>query len=114
MAATAVVSVLSALVYAPVHLATHGLEALLAQPPAVLLQLAVVQGVLSGVVAVFAFGKAVEALGAPRAAAFPALVPVVAIVAGELLGGELPLPLQAVGLFVVTLGLLITQRRPRT
>jgi drug/metabolite transporter (DMT)-like permease len=112
MAATAVVSVLAALIYTPVHLATRGVDALLTQPPAVLLQLAIVQGVLSGVVAVFAFGKAVEALGAPRAAAFPALVPVVAVVAGALLSGEAPLPVQTAGLLVVTFGLLINQRRP--
>jgi drug/metabolite transporter (DMT)-like permease len=110
--ATAVVSVLSALIYAPLFLATRGADALLAQPAATLVQQVVVQGVLSGVVAVFAFGRAVELLGAPRAAAFPALVPVVAILTGVPVTGELPTLLQAAGLVIVTAGLLVTQRRP--
>ncbi len=112
IAATAVVSVLSAVIYTPLFLATRGLDALLAQAPAVLLQQIVVQGVLSGVVAVFAFGRAVELLGSPRAAALPALVPVVAILTGVPVTGELPTLLQTIGLIVVTLGLLVTQRRP--
>jgi drug/metabolite transporter (DMT)-like permease len=111
IAATAVVSVLSAAIYDPLFLASRGADALLAQPPATLVQQVVVQGVLSGVVAVFAFGRAVELLGAARAAAFPALVPVVAILAGVPLTGELPNIVQAAGLLTVSLGLLVTQRR---
>jgi drug/metabolite transporter (DMT)-like permease len=111
IAATAVVSVLSAAIYDPLFLASRGADALLAQPPATLVQQVVVQGVLSGVVAVFAFGRAVELLGAARAAAFPALVPVVAILAGVPLTGELPYIVQAAGLLTVSLGLLVTQRR---
>lgn len=112
LTATAVVSVLSAVVYAPLFLAARGTEALLAQPTATLVQQVIVQGILSGVVSVFAFGRAVELLGAPRAAAFPALVPVVAIVAGVPITGELPNIVQAAGLVVVTIGLFVTQRRP--
>ena len=112
IAATAVVSVLSAAVYAPLFLATRGIDVLLAQPTTTLVQQVVVQGVLSGVVSVFAFGRAVELLGAPRAAAFPALVPVVAIITGVPVTGEYPTIVQAVGLLIVTLGLLVTQRRP--
>jgi drug/metabolite transporter (DMT)-like permease len=111
IAATAVVSVLSAVVYTPAYLATRGLDTLLAQPPGVLVQLVVVQGVLSGVVAVFAFGRAVELLGAPRAAAFPALVPVVAILTGIPVTGEIPAPVQIAGLLTVTFGLSVIQRR---
>lgn len=112
LAATAVVSVLSAVVFAPVFLATRGADALLAQPVATLIQQILVQGLLSGVVAVFAFGRAVELLGAPRAATFPAMVPIVAILIGVPVTGEWPTLLQAAGLIVVTLGLLATQRRP--
>lgn len=111
IAATAAVSVLSAAVFTPLFLAARGLDPLLAQPAAALVQQIVVQGVLSGVVAVFAFGRAVELLGAPRAAAFPALVPVVAILTGVPVTGEFPTPLQALGLIVVTLGLFVSQSR---
>lgn len=109
VAATAAVSVLSASVLVPIYLATHGLSALLAQPLPTLLAVALIHGVLSGVVAVFAFGRAVELIGAPRAATFPALVPVIAIVAGIPIAGEFPSGLQMAGLAIVTLGLLVTQ-----
>jgi drug/metabolite transporter (DMT)-like permease len=111
IAATAVVSVLSATAYTPFYLATRGIDALLAQPPATLVQQVVVQGVLSGVVAVFAFGRAVELLGASRAAAFPALVPVVATLTGIPLTGETPGMRQVLGLLIVTAGLFVIQRR---
>jgi drug/metabolite transporter (DMT)-like permease len=110
LAATAVVSVLSALVYVPAYLMLRDPAVLLALPRQSLLDLALVHGALSGVVAVFAFGRAVELLGAPRAAAFPALVPVIATLVGIPLAGELPTMLALAGLGVVTLGLLITQR----
>lgn len=111
IAATAVVSVLSAFLCAPLYVGTHTFDALLAQSPAMLIQQIVVQGVLSGVIAVFAFGRAVELLGAPRAAAFPALVPVVAILVGIPIAGEIPAALQIAGLLIVTVGLWLTQRR---
>lgn len=112
IAATAVVSVLSGAIYGPIYLTTTGLGALLAQPLTTLAEQILVQGVLSGVVAVFAFGRAVELLGAPRAAAFPAMVPAVAIVIGVPLTGEWPTALQIAGLMTVTLGLVLSQRRP--
>jgi drug/metabolite transporter (DMT)-like permease len=111
VAATAMVAVLSALVYAPIYLFQHGLTVLSALPLAVLTQQIVVQGILSGVIAVFAFGRAVELLGASRAAVLPALVPVVATLVGIPVTGEIPAAVQILGLAVVTGGLLITQRR---
>lgn len=114
IAATAVVSVLSAVVYAPLYVGTRGLDALLVQTPEMLIRQIVVQGVLSGVVAVFAFGRAVELLGAPRASAFPALVPAIAILTGIPVAGEVPAALQIVGLLIVTLGLFVIQRRSPT
>lgn len=109
IAATAVVSVLSALVYTPVFLAGRGVDALLALPIGTLFQLVIIHGVLSGVIAVYAFGRAVELLGASRAAAFPALVPVIATIAGVLIIGETSAALQLVGLLVTTAGLCVTQ-----
>ncbi len=111
LAATAVVSVLSLAAYAPAYLVLRGPGALLALPAATLGQQVVIHGVLSGVVAVFAFGRAVELLGPPRAATFPALVPAVAILVGIPLTGEWPLPVQLLGLGLVTLGLLVSQFR---
>ncbi len=107
VAATAVVSVLSALVYVPGYLAFIGIEHLAAIPAKILLPQILVQGVLSGVVAVIAYSRAVQLLGPGRAAVFPALVPAGAIVLGVPIVGEWPTLLQATGLAVVTMGLLI-------
>jgi drug/metabolite transporter (DMT)-like permease len=107
MAATAVVSVLSALAYVPSYLAAGGLDRLLALPASTLMAQILVQGVLSGVVAVIAFSRAVQVLGPGRAAVFPALVPAAAIILGIPIVGEWPTPLQLAGLATVTAGLLI-------
>ncbi|MBY0283538.1 MAG: DMT family transporter [Sphingomonas sp.] len=113
VAATAVVSVLSAAVYVPLYLASHGIGALLTQSATTILLLILIHGILSGVVAVFAFGRAAELLGAPRAAAFPALVPVVATLTGITVAGEIPAAWQIAGLLIVTFGLFVTQQTAR-
>jgi drug/metabolite transporter (DMT)-like permease len=105
--ATAAVSVLSALVVIPVYGATIGFSHLLAMPASVLVPQIIVQGVLSGVVAVVCFTRAAENLGAARAALFPALVPASAILMGIPIAGEWPNALQMLGLALVSLGLLV-------
>ena len=105
--ATAAVSVLSALIVVPVYAATTGFSHLLSIPAAVLVPQILVQGVLSGVVAVICFTRAAEKLGAARAALFPALVPASAILMGIPLAGEWPNLGQMLGLALVSLGLLV-------
>jgi drug/metabolite transporter (DMT)-like permease len=105
LGATAAVSVISLLIYTPFYLGFVGFGRLLAQPWSVLVPQIVVQGLLSGVVAVIAYSAAVQRLGAGRAAAFPALVPAVAIILGIPIAEEWPTALQLSGLVVVTLGL---------
>ena len=111
LAATAVVSVLSPAANVPTYLVLHGPAAVLALPAWTLAQQVLIHGVLSGIVAVFAFGRAVELLGPPRAAALLALVPAVAILVGIPITGEWPARVQLAGLVTVTLGLLISQLR---
>lgn len=113
LAATAVVSVLSAIAYAPVYLATEGLRIFSTISPTVLLVQIVAQGVLSGVVALFAFSRAVQDLGASRAALFPALSPGVAIVLGIPVTGEVPSMIQLAGLAILTTGLVVAVRGNR-
>ncbi|NWB86879.1 DMT family transporter [Pseudomonas gingeri] len=115
-AATAVVSVLSAVVYSPLYMAWVGTQRLSATPIALLIEQGVVQGLLSGIVALFAFARTVHYLGAGRAALFPALAPAVAILLGVPLVGELPTTGQWYGLAICTSGLLIALRGgpPRT
>ncbi len=102
--ATAVVAVLSAAIVLPVYLVTAGGRLLAAAPGEVAVQ-ALVQGVLSGVLSMVTFSGAVRALGAARAALFPALVPAIAILVGIPALGEIPSVAQTVGLVTVTLGL---------
>ncbi len=111
MAATAVVSVLSAAVYSPLYLVLHGTAALQRADASMIVEQVVVQGILSGVVALFAFGRAVQILGAGRAALFPALAPAVAILLGIPLTGEIPDAMQICGLLVLSVGLAIAVRR---
>lgn len=110
LTATAVVSVLSALVFAPAYLATRGLGAFEGIDLVLLAEQVVVQGILSGIVALFAFSRAVEILGPGRAALFPALAPAVAILIGIPLTGEIPDATQIAGLIILTTGLLIAVR----
>lgn len=107
VAGTAVVSVLSAAIYLPVYFLVLGAERMAAAPLQMLAAQFVVQGVLSGVIAVIAYSRAVQFLGASKAAVFPALVPAVGILIGIPVTGELPTPLQGAGLAIVTLGLLL-------
>lgn len=104
---TAVVSVLSAAICVPLYLAFVGLERLSAVAPATLAAQALVQGVLSGVIAVIAFNKVVQLIGPGKAAIFPALVPAVATLVGIPIAGEWPNLLQWIGLATVSFGLLI-------
>jgi drug/metabolite transporter (DMT)-like permease len=119
VAGTAVVSVLSAAAYVPSYVLLIGADRLLAAPLPMLAAQILVQGVLSGVVAVIAFSKTVEILGAGRAAVFPALVPATAILIGIPITGEFPNSLQLAGLTLVSTGLLvaigvIALRKPRS
>jgi drug/metabolite transporter (DMT)-like permease len=106
MQATTALSVMSILLLLPPYLIWSSFDRLLALPPAMLAAQIAIQGVLAGAVAVIAYVSAVMALGASRAAVFPAMVPGTAILIGIPLTGEWPTALQWAGIAVVTLGLL--------
>ncbi|MGV6873246.1 DMT family transporter [Pseudochelatococcus sp. B33] len=110
LAATAIVSVLSGAIFSPLYLAHEGLAFLDKASTTLIAEQILVQGVLSGVVALFAFSQAVQNLGPARATLFPALAPAVAILLGIPLAGEIPTGLQIVGLAILTLGLVIAVR----
>jgi drug/metabolite transporter (DMT)-like permease len=104
--ATAVVSLWSLVGLVPAALLLP--MRLWALPPLALAEQIVVQGLLSGVGAVVAFAFAIRALGAARAAAGAALVPVLAAVGGWwFLGDPLGAPvLLALGATVVGVALV--------
>lgn len=104
---TAVVVVLSFVLFAPPFLALADLGRLASASAGMLALQAVAQGLGAGLVAVFAFSRAVALLGSARAAFFGALVPGAASLLAVPVLGEVPNRLQLLGLLAVVLGLLI-------
>jgi drug/metabolite transporter (DMT)-like permease len=114
LAATIAVSVLSVGLYCPLYLVTADLSRLAAAPLGVVIEQAVVQGVLASLVALFAYSRAVQLLGASRAAVFSAFAPIASILIGVVLVGEIPTALQWLGLVIASAGMIaILQPDPR-
>jgi drug/metabolite transporter (DMT)-like permease len=65
------------------------------------------QGVLSGIVALLAYGIAVQRLGAPRAAVFISLTPAIAALIAIPVLGEWPDAATALGIAAVTIGVAL-------
>jgi drug/metabolite transporter (DMT)-like permease len=106
--ATAIVAFWSTVGLAPVVAATgSGLGAL---PMGELAALALAHGVLSGVVSVAAFAAAVRDLGVARAAAFPALVPPLAVAGAWVWLGEAPGAMAAAAVALAAAGVALVNR----
>lgn len=105
--ATAVCT-LSAAVYTPLYFHLADERRLWSASIATLLEQGVVQGVLSGAIAMLAFAIAVRDVGAARAALFPALAPGVAMLLGAFLTGDPITMPQLLGLALLTTGLLVS------
>jgi drug/metabolite transporter (DMT)-like permease len=105
--ATANIAVLSSIAVVPLWLVTHDPEPILAASAAMLAGQVVMHGFLLGVVAIIAFSFTVRRLGPARAALFPALVPLLANVAGAPFLDEQPQAIQWLGLALTTAGLAL-------
>jgi drug/metabolite transporter (DMT)-like permease len=105
--ATAAVSVLALAAFVPVYFVWLGADHMAQLPTRGLVLQALGQGGLAGVVLMLAYSRAVMLLGAVRAALFPSLVPVLAILIGAPVTGEVPDTVQWTGLTLVTAGLLV-------
>lgn len=102
--AAAIVGALSLVIYGPLHALFFGFDRMIAVGLLEnLLQMAV-QGIFSGLLALYLFARAVTALGAGRASTFPTLVPGLTMAIGFVALGEIPSVLQLVGLAVVVVG----------
>lgn len=106
MAVTAAVSTISALAIVPIMLIAGDLSRIAALPAPSLVAQVIVQGVLSGVIAVIAYGTAVRHLGAAKAGLFPAIVPAATLLLGGLATGALPAFFEIAGAALATLGLI--------
>lgn len=110
-AATVVVCVLSALIYCPLYLWLHGPLHFLLHESAVIYWQMLVQGLLAGILGFYAFAKSVHYLGASRAALFPSMAPVVAMILCVLMFHQIPHLTQWLGFSVVSVGLLLSLYR---
>lgn len=107
--AMVVVSVLS-LVILPIYEVLVGFDRMAALGFQANLLQAVMQGLLAGPGAIYLFTRSVVLLGAGRAAVFPTLVPPCVLLIGWIALGDLPTPLQLIGLAIVLIGFRLTQR----
>jgi drug/metabolite transporter (DMT)-like permease len=106
--ATTAAGVFGLAAYAPFYLATEGIDRLAHADGSLLAMEIWVQGVLAGTGTVYTYAKAVESLGAARAAIFPALVPGLAALMGWPVLGHIPTVTEAIGLTLAIVGLLVT------
>ena len=107
LAATAAVSVISAIITVPLFFIFDTVERISALPTETLIAQLLVQGVLAGVVAIVAYGRAITHLEASGAALFPALVPAAALLVGIPITGEWPTVIEWIGALMATIGLMI-------
>ncbi len=105
LAATAAVTALSALAVLPVWLPWRA-SVVLAMPAGTVLWHLVAQGLLLGAVALFLYARAVELLGATRAATLSVMVPVTALALAGLVLGEEVGPLKLAGAALAVGGML--------
>ena len=103
--ATAVVGVLSMVLYIPGYAWLAGADLAAAPWREIVIQ-AVFQGVLSAIVALLLYTRAVAILGAARGAVFAALVPTFSLLIAIPLLHETPTQLQLVGVVFVTAGMV--------
>ncbi len=106
--ATAVISFFALVTYVPIYLASVGIHRLLAVAPTVLWTEAIVQGLIAGAGTLYTYSKMVSLLGPARAAVFPALAPGIAAFLAWPVLGHVPTGIEATGLLIAVIGLLIT------
>jgi drug/metabolite transporter (DMT)-like permease len=109
--AAAIGAVASLLFYLPVYVWWTGAALLVAPWFDIALQ-AIVQGVLTVVVSQYLYGRAVELLGAARAAVFAALAPALAAMMAIPLLGEWPAPSDWLAIVVISAGVYLAGGGP--
>ena len=104
--AIAIVSTLSLLFFLPGYV-VFGESNIASAPVVEVVIQAVFQGLLSAILALILYTRAVEILGAARGAIFGALVPGLALLLAVPILAEVPTGLQLMGVAVVTIGMLV-------
>jgi drug/metabolite transporter (DMT)-like permease len=109
--ATVIISVLSLLIYAPLHALIFGFDNMLAAGWRENLLQIVAQGILSGPLATYFSARAASVLGTGRGATFSALVPGFTMLIGVVALAEWPTVIQLAGLAVVAIGFRLVMKR---
>jgi drug/metabolite transporter (DMT)-like permease len=109
--ATVIISVLSLLIYAPLHAVLFGFDNMVAVGWRENALQIVAQGILSGPLATYLSAYAASVLGTGRGATFSALVPGFTVLIGVLALGEIPTLIQLGGLAVVAVGFRYVMKR---
>jgi len=105
--ATSVISISALLTYVPAYFWFNGASDLMNTDLHVLLVEVVVQGAIAGVGTLYTYSKLVSLLGPSRAAVFPALAPGLAALMAWPVLGHVPMTLEAIGLLLVMVGLIV-------
>jgi drug/metabolite transporter (DMT)-like permease len=105
--ATAIISAFALITYVPAYLLMTGGHSLRVAPVSLVALEVLVQGVLGGAGTLYTYSKAVELLGASRAAVFPALAPGLATFLAWPVLGHHPAALELLGLVAVICGLIV-------
>ena len=108
----AIVAVLSMCCFLPVYALLPGKALFLVSAHELLLQ-AIAQGVLIGAISISVYTRAVANIGPTRIAFFTAAVPCITTLAAVPLLGEIPSRAGAIGVCMVTLGMIVAVRRAR-
>jgi len=109
--ATVIISVLSLLIYAPLHALLFGFDNMIAVGWRENALQIVAQGILSGPLATYLSAYAASVLGTGRGASFSALVPGFTILIGVVALGEMPTLIQLAGLGVVAVGFRFVMKK---
>lgn len=109
--AAALAAVGALVLYLPVYLALAGSTLAAAPLPDIALQ-AVVQGVLTAIVSLVLYGRAVAILGASSGAAFAALCPAMTALIAIPILGEWPAPLDWLGIAAISAGVYVVSGGP--
>jgi drug/metabolite transporter (DMT)-like permease len=109
--ATAALSVLSMFVYLPWYVFVHGAGNLANVPLWVIIAHGLNQGVLNVIIGLWLWGWAVGKIGASVTGRFPPLIPVIGTLTAIPLVGEIPGPLQWLGIAMIVGGLVLTTRK---
>lgn len=103
--ATALVSVVSMLLYLPLYF-VWGTPGILAAPLSEIVFQSLFQGVFAAILGLLFYTKAVTILGATRGSIFGGLVPCIASVLGILVLSEVPSPIEVAGVILASGGMI--------